>query len=48
MTDIEKLAYEVYPEKWWRDCDGDAWDANEKRREGFIEGYTKAIKDLKK
>lgn len=48
MTDIEKLAYEVYPEKWWRDCDGDAWDANEKRREGFIEGYKRAIQDLKK
>lgn len=42
----EERALEAYPEKWWRDCDGDAWDSNEKRREGFIQGYEQAEKDL--
>lgn len=43
---VEERALEIYPQKWWRDCDGDAWDANEKRREGFIQGYEQAEKDI--
>ena len=41
----KERALEIYPEKWWRDCDGDMWDANEKRREVFIQGYEQAEKD---
>lgn len=46
MSRAEERALEMYPEEWWRDCDGDAWDANEKRREGFIQGYEQAGKDI--
>lgn len=46
MSKAEERALEMYPEKWWRDCDGDAWDANEERREGFTQGYEQAEKDL--
>ena len=43
----EQKALEAYPEKWYRDCDGDSWDANEKLRKGYIKGYDKAMKDIK-
>lgn len=46
MSKAEKRALGAYPEKWWRDCDGDAWDANEKRREGFIHGYEQAENEI--
>lgn len=43
---LEEKALEAYPEDWYRDCDGDSWDANEKLRKGYIKGYDQAVQDF--
>ena len=40
--DIKKKAYEVYPEQWFRDIDGDSYDANARERFAYYRG----LKDM--
>lgn len=42
----EQKALETYSENWYRDCEGDYWDANEKLRKGYIKGYDQASQDF--
>lgn len=42
----EEKALKAYPEKWFRDIDGDSYDTNRRERTAFAEGYEQAEKDL--
>ena len=41
----EEAALKVYPEKWFRDIDGDSYDCNRYERCAYQEGYEQAEKD---
>ena len=41
----EIAAIKVYPEKWFRDIDGDCYDCNRTEREAYMEGYEQAEKE---
>ena len=42
----KQAALKAYPEKWFRDIDGDSYDCNRCERCAFQEGYEQAEKDL--
>lgn len=42
----EQAALKAYPEKWFRDIDGDSYDTNRRERITFTEAYEQAEKDL--
>ena len=39
MGRAKKFATEQYPERWFRDIDGDSYDSNEREREACEKGY---------
>ena len=42
----EESALKAYPEKWFRDIDGDSYDCNRFERCAYQEGYEQAEKNL--
>ena len=42
----EEAALKAYPEKWFRDIDGDSYDCNRCERCAYQEGYEQAEKNL--
>ena len=42
----EEAAMKAYPEKWFRDIDGDSYDCNRCERCAYQEGYEQAEKDI--
>ena len=41
----EQAALKAYPEKWFRDIDGDSYDCNRCERCAYQEGYEQAEKE---
>lgn len=44
MKNWQKKAFERFPENWFRDIDGDSYDANERERYAYLAGIEDALK----
>ena len=46
MKNWQKKALERFPENWFRDIDGDGYDANERERDAYLAGIVDALKSI--
>lgn len=46
MKNWQKKAFERFPENWFRDIDGDGYDANERERDAYLAGIDDTLKSI--
>ena len=46
MKNWQKKALERFPENWFRDIDGDGYDANERERDAYLVGVYDVLKSV--